>query len=150
MFFEKYQSLDDDVLNQLNDVADNEISFTDEQRKDYIELMKKHYQSLKYEIKDEVIDGDTATVTTEVEVIDYSKILSEADEYLEKNKKDFVDENGEYDETLFNKYRLKKLKDADETVKYTIDMTLTKIDGNWMLDDVSKDVNDKIQGIYKH
>ncbi len=150
MFFENYQSLDQDVIDQLNDVANNEISFTDDQKETYVELMKKHYQALKYEIKDEVVDGDTATVTVEIEVMDYSKILSEANEYLENNKQEFNDENGNYDETLFNEYRLNKLKDAEETVKYTIDMTLTKIDGEWVLDDVSNDVNDKIQGIYEY
>ena len=150
MFFGNYQSLDQDVIDQLNDVANNEISFTDDQKETYVELMKKHYQALKYEIKDEVVDGDTATVTVEIEVMDYSKILSEANEYLENNKQEFNDENGNYDETLFNEYRLNKLKDAEETVKYTIDMTLTKIDGEWVLDDVSNDVNDKIQGIYEY
>ena len=82
--------------------------------------------------------------------MDYSNILKEANEYLENNKQEFNDENGKYDETSFNEYRLNKLKEADKTVTYTIDMTLTKIDGEWILDDVSNDVNDKIQGIYEH
>ena len=150
MFFESYQSLDKNVIDQLNDVANNEISFTDSQRESYVDLMKKHYQALKYEIKDEVINGDTATVTVEITVMDYSNILKEANEYLENNKQEFNDENGKYDETSFNEYRLNKLKEADKTVTYTIDMTLTKIDGEWILDDVSNDVNDKIQGIYEH
>lgn len=150
MFFEKYQSLDQDVIDQLDNVTYNELSFTDKQREEYKEIMKKHYQALKYKIKDEIIDGDTATVTTEIEVTDYSKILSDADNYLENNREEFNDDNGNYDETLFNEYRLKQLKSADETVTYTIDMTLTNIDGEWVLDDVSRDTSDKIQGIYKH
>lgn len=150
MFFQKYQSLDNDVLEQLDDVTNNEISFNDKQKEEYKELMKKHYQSLKYNIKDEIVDGDTATVTVEIEVTDYSKILEDANNYLEKNKKEFFDKNGEYDETLFNEYRLDKLKKANESVKYTIDMTLTKIDGKWVIDDVSNDTSDKIQGIYNH
>ena len=112
--------------------------------------MHRQYKNLNYKIKDEVIDGDTATVTTEIEVTDYSKILSDANNYLEENRNEFVDESGDYDETLFNEYRLKQLKSADETVTYTIDMTLTNIDGEWILDDISNDASDKIQGIYKH
>ena len=147
MFFNKYQSLDDDVVSQLKRVVDNEISFTKEQGLNYIEIMKRHYQSLKYKIKDEVINGDTAIVTTEIEVNDYSKILKDADEYLEKHKEEFI-KNDKIDETLFNEYRLNKLKDASDRVKYTIDLTLTKIDDKWELDEVSRDNKDKIQGIY--
>lgn len=150
MFFEKYQSLDDDVINQLKDVTDNEIAFTDVQRQKYIDIMKNHYQSLKYKIKDEKIDGDMAIVTVEIEVMDYSKILGDAEIYLSEHREEFYNEKGEYDITLYNDYRLDKLKEADEKVKYTIDMTLTKIDGEWVLDDASNNVRDKIQGIYKH
>ena len=56
MFFSKYQSLDNDVMNQLNDVVNDKISFTEEQKKKYIDIMKRHYQSLKYDIKDEIIE----------------------------------------------------------------------------------------------
>lgn len=150
MFFSKYQSLDDDVLEQLNTVVDDKISFTDEQRQDYIEVMKKHYQALKYEIKDETIDGDTAVVTTEIEVVDYSRILTEADTYLEANPEEFNDENGEYSETVFNEYRIDKLKEAEDKVKYTIDIYLTKIGDEWVIDDLDSDTADKIQGIYEY
>ena len=53
MFLSKYQSLDADVLEQLNDITEDKTSFTEKQKEDYIELMKKHYQALKYEIKDD-------------------------------------------------------------------------------------------------
>ena len=147
MFFNKYQSLDDDVINQLKSVVDNEISFTKEQGLTYIDVMKKHYQSLKYRIKDEVIDGDSAVVTVEIEVNDYSKLLKDADKYLKEHESEFM-KSGKIDETLFNDYRLKKIKNVDDRVKYTIDMTLTKVDGEWELDEVSRDTKDKIQGIY--
>ena len=147
MFFNKYQSLDDDVMNQLKDVVNNEISFTKEQGLSYIEIMKKHYQSLKYRIKDEVIDGNTAVVTVEIEVIDYSDILKDADNYLKENESEFM-KNGKIDEKLFNDYRLNKLKSANDKVKYTIDMTLTNVDGKWELDEVSRDTKDKIHGVY--
>ena len=147
MFFQNYQSLDKNVISQLNDVINNELTFTDDQRKEYLELMKRHYQSLKYNIKDEVIDGDQAVVTVEVEVMDYSKILNDADEYLKNNKDEFT-KDGEYDISLFNDYRLKQLKKANDKVKYTIDLSLSKIDNEWILDEISKETRDKINGIY--
>jgi hypothetical protein len=109
--------------------------------------MKKHYQSLKYEIKDETIDGDSATVTVEIEVIDYSRILDNASTYLEEHADEFITDDV-YDETLYNDYRIEQLDKAEDKVKYTIDITLTKIDGEWVIDDIPSDVEDKIQGVY--
>ena len=151
MFFGKYQSLDQDVINQLNDVSENEMIFNDDQKEEYINLMKKHYKEIKYDVKDETIDGDTATVTVEIEVRDYSKIMSDADQYLKDHPEKFYKEGTtEYDESLFTDYRLEKLKDATDKVKYTIELTLTKIDDEWVIDDLDKDTEKKIQGIYNY
>ena len=53
MFFQNYQTLSKDVIEQLNKVVNEEENFNADQRLAYKELMKKHYQELKYEIKDE-------------------------------------------------------------------------------------------------
>lgn len=150
MFLSKYQSLDDSVLRQLDEVADDNLTLTEDQKEKYIKIMKRHYESLKYDIDDEKIDGDTATVTVTIEVMDYSKILEDANQYLEEHKEEFLNENEEYDETTFNDYRLSKLEKAEDTIKYTIDLTLTNIEGVWVIDDLTKDNQDKIQGIYKY
>ena len=151
MFFGKYQSLDQDVIDQLNDVSENEMIFNDDQKEEYINLMKKHYKEIKYDVKDETIDGDTATVTVEIEVHDYSKIMNDADQSLKDHPEKFYkDGTTEYDESLFTDYRLEKLKDATDKVKYTIELTLTKIDDEWVIDDLDKDTEKKIQGIYNY
>ena len=62
-FLLNYQTLSIDVVEQLNKVVNEEENFNADQRLAYKELMKKHYQDLTYEIKDEKIDGDKATVT---------------------------------------------------------------------------------------
>ncbi|MEI3499242.1 MAG: hypothetical protein V8Q71_01850 [Bacilli bacterium] len=149
-FFANYQTLDDNVLAQLDETIDKDDTLTDEQKDEYRELMKKHYKNLKYDVKDEVIDGDKATVTVEIEVTDYTKVMSDADKYLEENKDTFNDEEGKYDKTLFTKYRLDKLKEAKDTVKYTLDMTLTKVDDEWQLDDLSDIDEKKIHGMYEY
>jgi len=150
MFLANYQTLDADVLEQLDDVIDREDTFNETQKEEYRDIMKNHYQNLTYEIKDEVIDGDTATVTVEVEVTDYSKIMSEADAYRTENESEFLDEAGEYDESLFVDYRLEKLKDAKEKVKYTIDFTLTKINDEWELDSLTDEQENKLHGLYNY
>lgn len=139
-FFLKYQSLDNDVLKQLDNVVDNDLTLTKKQKEKYKEIMKNHYRTLKYDIKDEVIDGDNATVTVQIEVTDYSKKLKE----LNKEKNKFKTEEE------FNDYRLNRLQNLDERVKYTIDLTLTKIDNIWTLDHISDDIKDKIEGIYTY
>jgi len=150
MFLSNYQTLDEDVLKQLDEVVNREDTFDETQKETYRDIMKKHYQDLTYEVKDEVINGDTATVTVEVEVTDYSKIMSEADAYRTENESEFLDEAGEYDESLFVDYRLEKLKDAKEKVKYTIDFTLTKINDEWELDSLTDEQENKLHGLYNY
>ena len=60
-FLKKYQSLDSSVISDLNN-AINETDLNEEQKKLYVDIMKKHYQNLSYEIKDETMDGDEAVV----------------------------------------------------------------------------------------
>lgn len=147
-FLSSYQKLDDDVSVQLEKVVNSQTDFTEEQKEEYKEIMKKHFKNLKYEIKEESIDGDNATVTVEIEVKDYSKIMADADTYLSEHQEEFNDQDGVYDVTLFNKYRLEKLKAATETVKYTLDLSLTKVDEKWVLDPLSDTDESKIQGTY--
>ncbi len=150
MFFANYQSLDDSVIEQLNDVANEEELFNSTQKKEYVDIMKKHYQDLKYEIKDEIIDGDTATVTVEIEVNDYSKTLKDAENYLNEHKEEFNNDKNEYDESLFTSYRLEQLKNSTDKVKYTLNIYLTKVDNEWKMDDLSETDRMKINGLYDY
>ena len=111
--------------------------------------MKKHYKNLEYEIKDEVINGDSATVTVKIKVTDYSKILNESKKYLEEHEDEFKNDEGVYDASLYNDYRLNKLKEAKDKVEYTIDLTLSKVDGKWYMDDIDSTTESKINGTYQ-
>ncbi len=143
-YLDSYQQLDDNVLNDL-DALVNDTEYTVEQKARYREIMKKHYSNLKYEIKDEAIDGDKATVDTEIEVSDYSKILSE-----EVNKDDYKDDQGNYDATKYFDVQLDKIEKATEKVKYNITFKLSKKDGEWVIDDLDEISKEKIHGIYIH
>lgn len=149
-FMASYQTLDDKVLEQLDETAASETKFNDDQKDEYIALMKKHYQDLTYEIKDEIIDGNEATVVVEIEVTDYSKAMEDAETYLNEHKEEFNDENDEYDESLFTTYRLNMLKDAKDKVKYTLNIYLTKVDNEWQINDLTNIDRMKIQGMYKY
>lgn len=149
-FFNKYQTLDKDVLDDLDRVVAEEDQFNGEQRTAYRDLMKNSYQKLSYDIKEERIDGDKATVTVAIEVVDYSEILQESNQYLEEHREEFYNEEGEYDIILFNDYRLKRLKEAKDMVQYTLELHLTKENDEWVMDELSSDDEDKIHGVYAH
>lgn len=149
-FFNKYQVLDKDVLNDLDSAVAEESNFNTEQRDKYKNIMKKHYQNLVYEIKDSKEDGNKATVTVEIEVTDYSKVIAATKVYLDTHKNEFLDEDGNYDNIKFNDYRLNELQKTKDKVKYTLDLTLTKTDDKWEIDSISNEIEDKIHGIYEY
>lgn len=144
----KYQSVDEDVLEDLNNVINSEDNLTTDQQERYTGLLKKQYQNLTYEIKDEKIDGNNATVEVEIEVIDLAKINNEAEDYLEENRTEFDDENGAFSKEKYINYKLDKMEDAKDRVKYTLELTLTKEDDEWELDNLTETERQKIHGIY--
>lgn len=150
-FLNNYQTLDQDVLDDLDVVIAKETDFTEKQKKDYRDILKRHYQNLTYTIKEETVNGDKATVEVEIEVTDFYKVMNESEQYLNDNYNDLLDEEGNYDESKFIDYRLKLLKDAEDTVKYTLNLTLTKNDAEeWVLDDLDDIEEQKILGMYQY
>lgn len=180
-FLDSYKNQDETVLNQLKDMVDTDSLMDDTQKETYQDIIKKQYKDMSYEIKDETIDGDTATVTAEIEVYDYYKINKDAEDYYNKNLDEFksVTGNGIVDDaknatediiegakdatkdakdavtgtnsdSKFVEYRLGKLKDAKDRVKYTIDFKLTKVDNVWTLNDIDDTTRQKIHGLYEH
>lgn len=180
-FLDSYKNQDETVLNQLKDMVDTDSLMDDTQKETYQDIIKKQYKDMSYEIKDETIDGDTATVTAEIEVYDYYKINKDAEDYYNKNPDEFksVTGNGIVDDaknatediiegakdatkdakdavtgtnsdSKFVEYRLGKLKDAKDRVKYTIDFKLTKVDNVWTINDIDDTTRQKIHGLYEH
>lgn len=144
----KYQSVDEDVLDDLNSVINNEQNLTTTQQDRYRKLIEKQYKNLTYEIKDEKVDGDNATVEVEIQVIDFAKANSEAENYLENNASEFNDDKGEYSNEKYINYKLDKLENAKDKVTYTLQLTLTKDDDEWEVDNLTETERQKIHGIY--
>ncbi len=145
-FLSNYQVLHKDVISDLDGMI-NKTNYTSEQKERYKELMKKQYKSLIYEIKDETIDGNTAFVDVQIEVINYGKRLADCENYLNEHR-DLFTTNGTYDETKFLSYQLDELEKEKERIKYTITFNLTKVDGKWEINDLTETMEDKINGIY--
>ena len=149
-YLNNYQTLDSNVLTKLDSIVNSEEMFDEDQKTTYRDILKKHYQDLTYTIKEETVNGDKATVEAEIEVNDYTKVLKEAETYRTTNQNEFVDEEGMFDENMFNEYKLNALKDNKERVKYTIYFSLTKQDDKWVLDDLTETEEEKILGIYEY
>lgn len=141
-YLNKYQTNDDDVLTDLDEVLTNDISLTDAERSNYSDFMKTHYRDMQYEIKDETIDGDSATVNAEITVRSYADAVNEANDYRLNHADEFDSEN------TFASYRLDRLKEVTDTETYTITFHLTKDNEEWKIDDLSDDDLRKISGLY--
>ena len=114
----KYQKLDSDIPIDYYDFG---IDIND-----YEELVKRQYSNLSYDVKDEVIDGDTASVRVEIEVMDYKSVLDVGGDDLVDN-----------------------LRNVHDKVTYTIDFIVNKdSNGNWVVDELSDEVKKKLLGIY--
>lgn len=148
-YLNNYQTLNSNVLAEIDAIVNNEELFDEDQRVTYEDILKKHYQDLTYVIKDETVNGDKATVEAEIEVTDYTKVLKEAESYRTTNEDKFMT-NDEFDEVKFNTYKLDLLKDSDERVKYTIYFSLTKENSEWVLGDLTDSEEEKLLGIYEY
>ena len=145
--FSNYNNLSSDVLIQLDSVMESE-NLNKEQKSKYKDVLKKQYEDLKYKINDEIISEDRAIVSVEVEVYDLYKVIRDSDEYLQENESEFLVDD-EFSNEKFWDYKLNKMIETTERVKYTIDLSLTMIDDEWKLDNLLETDRQKIHGLYK-
>lgn len=138
----KYQMNDSEVITDLDNVLLMDSTLTDDERKDYRDFMKKHYQDLTYKIKEEKIDGDSATVDVEITVRDYSEAMNDANNYRMSNSGMFDESNS------FASYRLDRLKEVSKQTSYTLTFHLTKVNDTWQVEPLSSDDESKINGLF--
>lgn len=148
-YLDKYKTVDNEIVDQLEKVVDEVGTMNSDNKDKYKELMKKQYQNLSYKIKDETIDGDKATVETEIEVYDYKTSMDTSDRYLSEHNDEFLKEDKTVDNDKFMTYKLEALEKVKDKVTYTINFSLTKDkDGKWKLDEISDTDRLKLHGLY--
>ena len=148
-YLNKFQILDKEVLDQLDEVIDRKINLNDENKKEYRELIKKQYKDLQYSIKDEETNGDEAIVTAEIIVKDFTKVINDTEVYKREHISEFY-VGDIYDDNLYKKYLIDKLKDSKDKVTYTIDFSVHKSNGKWKMEPINSVMEDKILGIYNY
>ena len=147
-YLNNYKSLDNDVVDQIDEIVKEE-DLTEEQQETYKKVLKRQYENMEYEITDETYDGDTAKVTAKVTVYDYYKVQQEIADYLKNNRDEFY-KDGVYDENLYLDYKLEKMNKYDERITHTIDFEVVKDNTMWIVSDLSRNDLDKIHGIFDY
>ena len=177
-FLDKYKNEDNNIISQLEDTIDTEIT-DDDHKSRYRTLMTNQYKNMEYEIKDEIIEGENAVVEVEVTVYDYASAIKNSNTYLNEHLDEFrrddkttinetdddMDDSDDettkdkeddtittpdtdYDDTKFMDYKLSLMEKVTDKVTYTIEFTLTKVNDEWQLDSLSNSDIEKLHGIY--
>ena len=140
-YLQKYQRLDNSVINEINTVINKNKNLSKEDKKEYKKLLEKQYQNLSYKIKDEDIYKDMAEVLVEIEVLDYKEKINSSKKYYKTHKEEFFDKN-------YTKYKLNEMKKAKSKIKYDIEFYLNKIDGVWEINNPQEEDIQKLHGLY--
>ena len=146
----KYQSNDEMVLNQLDETLLTDTILTVNQKERYKNIIKKQYGDLTYKVKNEAVDGKTAVVEVEIEVYDYAKAITNTEDELINNADSFKDSTGEVNTILYNDKKIDNIEKVTDRVKYTINFTLSKVDEEWIVDDLTETERMKIHGLYAY
>lgn len=135
--FLKYQKLDDDVSTNIEEVL-NEQNLSETQKERYRKVLEDQYKNISYQIKEEIIDGNTSTVVVEIEVTDLKKAIN-----------DLIFDSNIYTKETYDEEKLNRLEKAKDKVKYTLELTLTKdTNDKWKLNALTNEEISKIQGMY--
>ncbi|MCI8547758.1 MAG: hypothetical protein HFJ38_02585 [Bacilli bacterium] len=140
-FMAKYQNLDSEVLSQLDKIVASDKSLTDNQKKDYMALMKRQYQNLSYKITDEKIEDDSANVIVEIEVYDYISSVNKSEDYYNNHKEEFEEKEKYMD------YKITEMQKVSDRKQYEIVFTLRKEDDGWVMDNISDTDREKLHGL---
>ncbi len=147
-FLTRYQSLNDAVLTDLDLSAETE-NLGSTNTKTYKDVITRVYQNMKYEVTNEKIEGDEAIVTAKVTVYDLYKARTESEGYLRDHAEEFQ-ENGVYSQDKFVEYELDKMMKTEETIDYTIDFSLEKVEDEWKVKELSTTTKEKLHGLYNY
>lgn len=148
-YLNNYKINSDTVVKELDTYLDNQ-DLEEETKEDYKELYLKQYSNLKYEIKDQRINGDKAFVDVQITVFDYYKTSKLAGDYFTANKADFINDDGDVDFIKYFSYKINKLLDTTDTVDYLLTLKLKKVNDTWEIEPLSNTDMMKLHGTYEY
>lgn len=136
-----YQMVDDDIdMDDRVQLLTNVDDLTEMQLDEYHSIVEKQYKSLSYNVKDETVDGDAATVEVQIEVMDYKSAIEKLDSEIDSTTVGI---------TEYNDKKIEVLKAVKDKVTYTILFHVNKNDdGNWELVPLVFTEQQKLLGAY--
>ena len=147
-YLDSFNNLTDSVKIDVDNKISNE-DLSSENREVYKKVLYRQYENMKYEIKDESIDGNKAIVKASITVYDYYKVDSLSNTYMNEHTDEFNDVNGLFDSEVYNSYRLGELLKTNDTTTYEVSFSLKKDDnGNWILENPGRETLEKLNGFY--
>ncbi len=147
-FLMGYQTLSDDVISDLELSTEME-NLNPTNKVTYMDVMKRNYKNLKYEITNENVNGDEAIITVKITVYDLYKTMKDSNNFLTDNSTEF-EVNGVYDQNKYREYELNEMLKTNYTVDYTITFNLSKVDDEWVLTEPDVTTKEKIHGVYNY
>ena len=64
------------------------------------------------------------------------------------NRKNSINDMNNYDNDKFTDYKLSQMENVTDTITYTMEFTLTKVDGKWKMDSLSNADIEKLHGMF--
>ena len=147
-YLSNYNNLSEEVLMDI-DAKVMSSNLSNDNKESYKKVLKREYENMRYEIKDEIINGDKASVVVKISVYDLYKAEKDASKYMNENIEQFY-YNNTYSNSKYIDYKLEEMKKETERVTYTIDFNVSKNDGSWVVEQPSKIDLEKIHGIYNY
>ena len=144
----KYIKNDREIIKELN-IYIKKQELNEYQKELYKEVILDEYSNLKYEIKNEVINGNKAEVRVRLKVKDLYKIENESIKYLYDHPNDFLTE-GKFNQNKFLNYKLNQMKERNDLVNYIVKIKLTKKKNVWFINKLSNETIRKIHGMYEY
>lgn len=148
-YLNKYNNLDDDILTDMDTTVMGE-DLSEENTSLYKDVLIRQYRDLKYEILDESIDKDNATVKVRITVYDLFKTNLNTESYMADHLDEFSDVNNLFDNESFTNYKINEMLKTNSTIDLDVTFELNKRDGNWYLKDPSRTTLEKIHGLYDY
>lgn len=148
IFLSRYINMDEEVLTDMEiTLIDEELS--DENMELYKKVLERQYKEIEYEILDEQINNNNATVKVKLNVYDYNKAINDSITYMNNHLEEFSDENSIFDNDKYTKYKLDNMNTIEDRISYEVVFELKKKDGEWNISNPNREVLEKIHGIYE-
>ena len=118
---------------------------SDNTPKKEVQKLFSNYNNLSSDLLiqlDSVMESENLT---EEQIVKYKEVLKRQYEDLKYK----IYDKEKLNNVKFWDYKLNKMLDVNERINYTVDFSLTKLDGKWVLDELLEIDRQKLHGLYK-